>query len=262
MANAHAQELRHVRKSIKVFLLLLLQKKKNLSVSEMPVLQVLITRPRDEAQATADRITAAGYEPVIAPFMHVRFTPTVAPPGTQAILVTSGNALPGLAASAMPLLAVGDATAARARHAGFTTVLSANGDAAALAQLVCARLDPNGGPLLLACGRGQGAPICNDLRRAGFRVHRRVTYAAVPVTAFPPAAESALRGGQVHAAIFLSGQTAATFARLLPSALTPRLGNVFALAIGKTAADALNHLPWRQVRLARNPTLDDVLAQL
>jgi uroporphyrinogen-III synthase len=224
--------------------------------------QVLITRPRGEAQATADRISAAGYQPVIAPLMHVHFKPTVTPPGTQAILVTSGNGLPGLTASATPLLAVGDATAARARQAGFTNVLSANGDAAALAQLVRAHLDPSGGPLLLACGRGQGAPLCKDLRQAGFPVHRRVTYEAVPVTAFPPAAESALRDGNVHAAIFLSGQTAAIFARLLPSALTPRLGNVFALAIGKTAADALNHLPWRQVRLARNPTLDDVLAQL
>jgi uroporphyrinogen-III synthase len=223
---------------------------------------VLVTRPAGEAGATADRLRALGFDPVVAPFVAIRPRSAMAPLPAQAVLVTSGNALAGLAVSAMPLLAVGDVTATRARQAGFTDVRSAGRDAAALAALAQACLAPQAGPLLVVCGQGQGHALCADLRARGFRVWRRVTYAATPVRQFPATAELALRGGGVHAALFLSGETAVAFVRLLTPDLAPTLANVLALAIGKRAADALHDLPWRQVRLARTPTLDDVLALL
>ncbi len=228
---------------------------------------MLITRPLDDAPATAARVEALGFRPVVAPVIEIRhFAPTL-PAKVQAILVTSGNALAGLAIphttlAHTKLLAVGDVTAARATACGFTDVESAGRDAVALAALATARLSPPDGPLLLVCGRGQGGPICADLRASGFRVVRRVTYAAEPVRAFPEAAAESLRAGTLHAAVFLSAETAKVFARLIPRALVPRLAPVLALAIGKNAAEALKPLPWRQVRLARSPTLDDVLAQL
>jgi uroporphyrinogen-III synthase len=84
----------------------------------------------------------------------------------------------------------------------------------------------------------------------------------VPARAFPAAAEEALAKQSVHAALFLSSETAAAFVRLLPSVLCPSLSRVNALAIGAPAADVLKSLPWREVRLAAAPTLDDVLALL
>jgi uroporphyrinogen-III synthase len=223
---------------------------------------VLITRPADDAAATAARIKALGFTPVVAPVMEIRHLTPNLPDNVQAILVTSGNAVAGLAPAHTRVLAVGDVTAARARARGFTDVLSAGRDAEALAELAAGRLRPSAGPLLLACGSGQGAAICADLRRRGFRVVRRVTYAAVPVRRFPQSAIETLATGRLHAAIFMSAETACIFARLLPARLSPRLQNVLALAIGKKAADALKALPWRQVRLARSPTLEDVLALL
>ncbi len=203
-----------------------------------------------------------GFKPVIAPVMQIRqFSPAI-PAHIQAVLVTSGNALAGLAPTHTKLLAVGDVTAARARMRGFSDVTSAGRDAAALAELAAAQLAPADGPVLLVCGRGQGGPICADLRARGFRVVRRVTYAAEAVRTFPEPAAESLRAGTTHAAVFLSAETANVFVRLLPAALAPKLAHVLALAIGKNAAEALNALPWRQVRLARSPTLDDVLAQL
>ncbi len=221
---------------------------------------MLITRPADEAAATAARVVSAGYAPVIAPLLATRHFAETAAQRVQAVLVTSGNALPGLSVREVPLLAVGDVTAARARAHGFADVRSAGRDATALAALAAEQLSPRDGPLLLACGRGQGAALAAALRGHGFRVTRRVTYAAAPVGRFPEAAAAALRAGHLYAAMFLSAQTAMAFARLLPPHLAPGLANVLALAIGNGAADALNHLPWRQVRLARTPTLDDVLA--
>lgn len=223
---------------------------------------VLITRPAEDAASTAARIAALGFTPIVAPVLEIRhFSPAI-PGNVQAILVTSGNALAGLAQTHTRVFAVGDVTAERARTRGFTDVESAGRDAVTLAALVAARLRPSDGPLLLVCGRGQGAPICADLRGRGFQVVRRVTYAAVPVTRFPSAAAESLRAGRLHAAVFLSAETASVFVRLLPPAFMPQLGGALALAIGKNAAEALKALPWRQVRLARSPTLDDVLALL
>jgi uroporphyrinogen-III synthase len=221
---------------------------------------VLVTRA-ESSRISAD-LEQRGFAPIIAPLLRVRPHHPPLPHAVQAILVTSGNALHAITPWPVPLLAVGDATAARARDAGFTTVHSAGRDGAALVALAATTLRPDAGPVLLLSGAGQGGAVAAGLRQAGFRVIRRVTYTAAPVRRFPPEAASALAAGTLHAAIFLSGETAATFVRLLPPALQPHLRGVVAVAIGKPAADALKPLPWRQVRLARTPTLDDVLALL
>lgn len=223
---------------------------------------MLITRPREAPARTEALVRARGFEPLAAPLLTVRHFSPAMPPRVQAVLVTSGNALPGLKLQDAPLLAVGDATAERATAAGFTDVHSAAGDGAALVALAARLLRPAAGPLLLACGRGQGRALEAALRAQKFAVIRRVTYAAVPVARFPAEAAAALRAGRVDAALFLSGETAAAFVRLLPPGLAATLENVLALAIGKPAADALKPLRWRQIRLASSPTLDDVLALL
>ena len=223
---------------------------------------VLITRPIEDAAATAAQVAACGYRPVIAPFLEVRTRPALMPAKIQAILLTSRNAVPALPPCDLPVLAVGDATAAAARAAGFARVRSAGRDAEALVALACAELDPHAGALLLACGARQALAPAASLRQAGFAVLRRVAYEAVPVTIFPAEAADALRNQILHAALFMSADTAAAFVRCLPQRLETGLKTVIALAIGKRAADTLSHLPWRGVRTACAPTLDDVLALL
>ncbi len=225
---------------------------------------MLVTRPEPGATATASRLHAAGWDPVVAPFLTVRRMATALPrPGRlQAVVAASGNAVTLPAAyHTLPLLAVGHATAARARSAGFRTVRSAGGDAAALATLTARLLDPADGPILLATGRGQGTALARALRRGGFLVSRRAVYAAAPVRRFPqPAADAVVRG--LHAALFFSAETAHTFARRLPAALRPCLSRTDAAVIGQGAAEALRHLPWRALRVAVRPTQDEVLALL
>src|SRR5436305_9304945 len=94
---------------------------------------VLITRPFAGGEATSRLVASMGWRPLLAPVLKVAPIATQLPPptGLQAVLVTSANALPGLPAAyhRLPLMAVGDATAARAREAGFAQVHSAAGDA-------------------------------------------------------------------------------------------------------------------------------------
>jgi uroporphyrinogen-III synthase len=221
---------------------------------------IMITRPAEDAAVPAARIVSMGYHPVVAPMIRIARRAPKLPENVQAILVTSGNALASLRPGKTKLFAVGDATAARARNAGFETVLSAGRDAQALAELVADTQHPGDGPLLLASGERQGEKLAADLRARGFRVFRRVCYATYPVQRFPHEAVSSLQSGELHAVIFLSAETASVFARLLPPELHHALGSVAALAIGKSAADALEPMPWLRVCLAENPTLDDVLA--
>ena len=226
--------------------------------------RVLVTRPEPGASRTAARLATAGYRPVTAPFLLVRPCRVSLPPPArlQAIVVASGNAVRLPAAyHGVPLLAVGDGTAGRARAAGFQQVASAGGTAADLAALAKRTLLPGHGAVLLATGFGQGTRLARLLRAGGLRVHRRAVYAAAGLRAFPAAAAGAITAG-LHAALFFSAATARSFVRLLPGRLRPELRHTAALAIGPDAAAILSALPWRDLRIAPQPTEEGVLALL
>lgn len=228
---------------------------------------ILITRPEPGASETARRVEALGLTPVLCPVLVVRQVTATLPPALRisALLVTSGNAVPALPAAylSVPLFAVGNATADRARQAGFNHVTSADGDAKALAQHVRDKVDPAAGPLLLACGRHSGNPLASALRQAGYRVSRRVVYAADPVHALATDAFSALHLGVVRAALFFSAETARNFVTLARTpALQTTLHEVDAVAIGPAARVALETLPWRRIRVAARPNQDEMLALL
>lgn len=225
---------------------------------------ILVTRPEPGGGSTAAELARAGHRPILAPFLTVRACRVRLPAaaGLQAVVAASGNAtaLPH-SHRALPLLAVGDATAARARAAGFAVVHSADGDATALTALAARLLRPEQGPILLATGRGQGTRLAAALRHNGFTVHRRAVYCASAIGRFPPTVRDAIREG-LDVALFFSAETARAFAHLLPTGLREALGRTDAVAIGPAAADELQHLPWRALRVALRPTQDEVLALL
>ncbi|HEX9702689.1 MAG TPA: uroporphyrinogen-III synthase, partial [Rhodospirillales bacterium] len=117
-------------------------------------MRLLITRPKDDAQTLADALAALRIDCLIEPVIEVADVDGPPPDlsGVQALLVTSANGARAFArrhgGRALPVLAVGDASAAAARDLGFTSVESARGDVQALAALVRARLAPARGALL------------------------------------------------------------------------------------------------------------------
>ncbi len=208
-----------------------------------------------------------GFEPVLAPVIRIDRVPVRLPAAASlaAVLITSGNAVAALPAAyhAARLICVGDATAERARSMGFAQVLSAAGDAEALAAFVMRRQSPRDGTLLLATGHGQGHALAAGLRQAGYRVARRVVYGVQPARDLPQAAVTALQGGRVHAALFFSAETARQFVGLVQRAgLDQTVAGVEAISIGQPAAVALEPLPWRGLRIAARPNQDEMLALL
>ncbi len=228
---------------------------------------ILVTRPEDAADQTARRLIALGWRPVVAPMLLVVPLPADLPdPGAvQALLVTSANALPFLPSGLHDtlLLAVGDATAAAARAAGFSRIASAGADAAALATLAAQACSPTGAPLLLAGAARQGAALAARLAREGFAVRHHAVYDAVPVTDLPQTARMELNAGRLAASMFFSPATARAFVAAFMRACRPDIVfNVEALAISDEAAAALAPLPWRRIRVARRPNQDELLALL
>ncbi len=221
--------------------------------------QALVTRPREEAKTLAAALARFGVAALIEPLMEVCFH-AAAPDlrGVQAVLCTSANGVRALARSScerrLPLLAVGDATAARARADGFAAVASAGGDAADLARLAAARLDPRHGRLLHICGSAAAGDLAGDLQARGFTVERAILYETRPVAALSPDAVGAIGAGMIDFALFFSPRTAAIFVRLANRAGVGRCcAGIAALSISAAADTALAALPWRERRIAARP---------
>ena len=235
-------------------------------------MRVLITRPEREATTLATALGERGHAPVVAPLFRLDI---LHPPAgfaealvaCQAFLLTSANGARALAEAspqrAKPVLAVGDTTAGTAEGLGFTTVASAAGDGAALAELVRQRLDPKAGPLIHVAGTGIAVDLAESLGGDGYDVRRVALYEAREETALPEPARAALQERAVDVVTFFSPRAAAVFGRLIEQAgLGDALQDVTAVAISAAALAPLAHLPFKATVAAVRPTRQAVLDEI
>lgn len=210
---------------------------------------LLVLRPEPGASATAAAARGLGLTVVVAPLFAVRAMawrpPAIAP---DAVLMTSANAARhgGAAMAALaslPLYAVGRATEAAARAAGFSRIVAGDADAGA----IVARAAADGRRHLLhLAGR--------DHRRTtmpGLRIDTRIVYASEAVRTLPDAARAALP--EAVAALH-SPRAAALFAALAGD----RVGIAIA-ALSGAVADAAGE-GWRAIAIAARPDDATLLA--
>ena len=109
---------------------------------------ILVTRPEPDNTTTVAALRAKGHIVLSAPMLRFEAVPLQDDPDASygAVIVTSANALRAIAGQSvlpmlldLPLFAVGDKTAEAARDAGFKKVFSADGDAAALRDLIASQ---------------------------------------------------------------------------------------------------------------------------
>lgn len=148
-----------------------------------------MTRAQPGAGRTAARLAARGFEPLVVPALEIRPLPQAEPDlaGIAALAFTSPNGVDAFAQLAgrpdLPVFAVGDATAAAARTAGWTGVTSASGAIEDLARLIA---DCAAGPVL-APGARDPAGDLPGLLAGRIEVRRLAVYEAVETRARPPA---------------------------------------------------------------------------
>ena len=232
-------------------------------------MRLLLTRPRPDSEELARTLAARGVESVVSPALEIVPLPPGPPPegALRAILLTSGNAAPALAAGGFrrtaPVLCVGGATARRAAGAGFADVRSADGDARGLALLARRSLDPRAGRLLWLRGAETSGGLADALRAAGFEVEERVVYRADPAESLSPEAAARIAAGGIDAALLFSPRSARIFAALLERAgLARAAGGMAAWCVSRATARAAAGPPWREVRVAARPDLPAMLALL
>ena len=185
---------------------------------------VLVTRPHPDDETTAASLRARGFDVLRAPMLRFEPVPVHEDMNARysAVIVTSANALRGIEPHLkghrmveLPLFAVGDHTAAAARRAGFTHVVSANGDAANLRDLVLASLKAKelkkASTLLYLAGAELSRDLVSELEESGFRVVTQTTYRMIAVKSLPRETCDAFAANQVEAVLHYSQRSARAF---------------------------------------------------
>lgn len=196
--------------------------------------RALVLRPEPGAGATVARLAAAGVAAVAVPLFRVVPVAWSRPAGTfDALLLTSANAVRHGALDAvrdLPVVAVGAATAAAARAAGFEVVATGDGDGTVAVRAA------GGRRLLHLAGRD----------RVDIAGVTAVTVYASEATTPAPGALDVAEDGVV---LLHSARAAARFAAL---SAAPR-SRVRLAAISETVAAAAG-TGWAQVAAAARPT--------
>jgi uroporphyrinogen-III synthase len=244
---------------------------------------ILVTRPQPDNEATAASLRARGFDVLLAPTL--RFEPVASPDDPAAdyagVIITSANALravePQLAERGLlglPLFAVGERTASAARRAGFGTVISADGDAADLCDLVVAKAGKfaevkkskksgKARPLLYLAGAELSRDLAGELARHGIEVITRITYRMVASPGLPREACDAIAANQVEAVLHYSARSARAFLDAIRSAGV----EISALAVRQCCISAavaaiLREAGATQVTVASSPDENALLGML
>src|SRR4051812_5313431 len=185
---------------------------------------VLVTRPHPDDDTTAAGLRARGYEVLQAPML--RFEPIAFNDDEDgqygAVIVTSANAVRGLVPQLkdsrllkLPLFAVAEHAAAAARAAGFVNVISANGDAGSLRDLVLAKVKSKElkktRPLLYLAGADLARDLGGELGERGFTVVTHTTYRMSPVQGLPREICDAFAANRIEAVLHYSRRSARAF---------------------------------------------------
>lgn len=204
---------------------------------------VWITRAQPGADSTAARVRALGHEPFVAPLLTVERLASgpVTLEGVGALAFTSANGVSAFcetcADRSLPVFAVGAATAAAAKAAGFVRVLSADGDVAALADGIAARAGELGGAVLHPGAAEPAGDLVGALEAQGIPARRLALYDTVPA---PLTKAQAAALPQLDLALVHSPKAARVLAELLKETPLPRLR---VLSLSKAAMKPLARAP-------------------
>lgn len=231
-------------------------------------MRLLLTRPAEEGERTRQACEAAGHKVLLSPVLRFEPLPvTLDLTGVQALAVTSRQGLRSLAQATTrrdpPLFAVGAATAALARDAGFRSVESAEGDLSALARLLAGRLSPAGGAILHATGTERAGDLAESVPLQNFTIVRTELYQARPLDELDRTTREVLAHGQLDAVAFFSPRSAGIFVTLVRQAgLAETCAGLLAACLSPAVARSAADLPWAATVTAAEPSLPSLLGAL
>jgi uroporphyrinogen-III synthase len=225
--------------------------------------RVLITRPVDEAQRTANRLRALGHDTLIAPVLRIEplCDAAIGEGPWSGVLMTSGNAARGLMThtrlhelTTLPVFAVGRQTAEAARIAGFASIDSSDGDSADLVRLVSARVKERSQPLLYLAGSDIARDLAGDLASRGLKVETVILYRACAARTFSDDVGLAIRAGNVDGVLHYSRRSTAIFVDCARSGgLLDEIKALTHACLSDRAAEPLREIGAANILIARRP---------
>ncbi|MEP9374675.1 uroporphyrinogen-III synthase [Mesorhizobium sp. KR1-2] len=230
--------------------------------------RVLVTRPEPAASATARRLEAAGFSPIVLPLSRTQplaVDATALPDHIDAVAVTSANAVRHASAeltaalSARRCFAVGRKTAKAAREAGFRLVTEGPGDAVGLAAMIAAEL-PVGARIAYLTGRVRLPDFERRLTEAGYRPHVVETYDTCLADQSAETLSVLPKDGSVDAVLLYSAKAAEAFSALAKG--DSRLTSTRCLCLSGRVADALQGAQTDRIFVADEPSEEALVALL
>ena len=187
--------------------------------------RIWVTRASPGAEATAGRVTALGWTPLVDPLLAVRaLSPAIDLTGVAALAFTSVNGVTAFVRLTPDrthrVFAVGERTAAAARAAGFAQVVSADGDVEALARLITGEVAGPDGVILHPSALEPAGDLLSPLTAAGLKARRVAVYETATRR---PAEETLDALDALDAVLLHSPRAARVLADLLADRPTPRL---------------------------------------
>jgi uroporphyrinogen-III synthase len=232
-------------------------------------MNVIITRPIQDAEPLKTRIEELGCEVMLAPLMETvaNDVPADAFANATAIVATSRNALTALAASPvlatltpLPLYVVGPATAAAARDIGFARIVEGPGRAEDLAPMLRARAA--GERLIYLRGDVVAFDLESALAESGVNVVPVLAYRSVEAKALPPDVIKALQTGGIDAVTLMSPRTARIWSRLVVALSPPvQLSGITYLCLSERVGEALGPIAKIDMTLVSSqPNIEEMIA--
>lgn len=209
--------------------------------------KVWITRTRPAADESAAVWRAAGFVPVAEPLLDVQAVQHEPLSADEIVIFTSKNAVDYVNGDGQRAICVGDATADRARKAGFSGVVSVDGTSADVTHWVRANLQW-GQALVHVSGKHIRGSIVEDLQEAGYSARRRIVYRSTSRLFWPET--------PVTLAAFYSPMAARIFAEMADG---HPLSGLSAICISQATADALKNAKLKSVHIASRPREDELI---
>jgi uroporphyrinogen-III synthase len=234
---------------------------------------LLVTRPAPDNESTADALRRRGFAPMLAPMLVFQPLPfrDASLNDYTGVILTSANAVRAIAAhpalpqlQRLPAFVVGDRTAQAAREAGFANVRSAEGDAAALRELIIANVPPRKrAALLYLAAEETSRDLAGELGLRGVEVTSIAVYRMAAMDELPAAVCDAFAHGAIEAVLHYSRRSALAFVKAVRVAGL----EISALALPQAClsdqvAASLREAGATRVIVAAKPNEEDLLAAL
>ena len=209
--------------------------------------KIWLTRTRPAADESAKQWRAAGFDPIVEPLLEIEPVHHEPIPTEAVVIFTSKNGVAHTVCGGQRAICVGNATAEKAKAAGYRDVVSVDGTSAEVKRWLCENL-PKTQIIYHASGWYAYGSITEYLLRMGYRASRVKTYRSVPRRIWPE--------GVVSYVAFYSSLAAQVFASLSDNR---DISGLTAVCISQNNARELTGLALKSIHIAKRPREDELI---